>query len=76
MSDPSVRLEIAGQGASSLERRRPMRVLIVEDDVDMLRLIETVVHVRGHQASRCADAESAWAAYQQGEYALAFLDWQ
>ena len=76
MSDPAVRLKIAGQGASSLDRRRPMRVLIVEDDVDMLRLIETVVQVRGHQASRCADAESAWAAYQQGEYALAFLDWQ
>jgi DNA-binding NtrC family response regulator len=76
MSDPSVRLEIAGQGASSLERRRPMRVLIVEDDVDMLRLIETVVHVRGHQTTRCPNAESAWTAYQQGEYALTFLDWQ
>jgi two-component system response regulator HydG len=53
-----------------------MRVLVVEDDSDMLRLIETVAHRRGHRVTGCADAESAWAAYQQDEYALAFLDWQ
>ncbi|HKN86327.1 MAG TPA: sigma-54 dependent transcriptional regulator, partial [Nitrospiraceae bacterium] len=76
MSDSTVRQEVPGKDERSLDRRRPMRVLIVEDDSDMLRLIETVAHRRGHRVTGCADAESAWAAYQQDEYALAFLDWQ
>lgn len=76
MSDSTVRQEVAGKDDRSLDRRRPMRVLVVEDDSDMLRLIETVAHRRGHRVTGCADAESAWAAYQQDEYALAFLDWQ
>ena len=76
MSDSTVRQEVPGKEQRSLDRRRPMHVLIVEDDSDMRRLIETVAGLRGHRVTGCADAESAWAAYQQDEYALAFLDWQ
>lgn len=76
MSDPPVQPEIAGQEAGDVERRRLIQALIVEDDGDMLRLIEKVVQLRGHQVTGCADAESAWTAYQQGQYSLVFLDWQ
>jgi DNA-binding NtrC family response regulator len=76
MSDPIVQQPPGGHGGCDGERRKLMRALIVEDDADMLRLIEKVVHLRGHQVTGCADAEAAWTAYQQGDYSLAFLDWQ
>jgi DNA-binding NtrC family response regulator len=76
MSDPAVQPEIATKEVREVERRKLMQALIVEDDVDMLRLIERVVHLRGHQVTGCADAESAWTAYQEGHYSLVFLDWQ
>lgn len=76
MSDPAVQPAIATKEVREVERRKLMQALIVEDDVDMLRLIERVVHLRGHQVTGCADAESAWTAYQEGHYSLVFLDWQ
>ncbi|MEP6887571.1 MAG: sigma-54 dependent transcriptional regulator [Nitrospirales bacterium] len=76
MSDPAVQPEVSGEEGRKVERRRLIQALIVEDDEDMLRLIEKVVHLRGHQATGCADAESAWTAYQQDQYSLVFLDWQ
>src|SRR4051794_33433815 len=75
MSDSPVQPEVGGE-EGKVERRRLMQALIVEDDADMLRLIEKVMHLRGHQVTGCADAESAWTAYQQGQYSLVFLDWQ
>ena len=76
MSDSTTAQHIAEGNGAGVERRKPMQALIVEDDEDMLRLIEKVVQLRGHQVTGCADAESAWTAYQQGDYSLAFLDWQ
>lgn len=76
MSDPTIQQSAGGQNGSDGERRRFLQALIVEDDVDMRHVIEKVVHLAGHHLTCCADAESAWTAYQQGEYSLVFLDWQ
>jgi DNA-binding NtrC family response regulator len=76
MSNAAVQPEVGGEGGVKAERRKLMQALIVEDDSDMLRLIEKVVQLRGHHVTGCADAESAWTAYQHGQYSLVFLDWQ
>ena len=76
MSDSTVRQEVGGKDGHAVDRRRPMNVLVVDDDSDMRHLIEMVAQMRGHRVTGCADAESAWRAYQQGEYTLTFLDWQ
>lgn len=76
MSDPAVQPANSVMEGREVERRRLLQALIVEDDADMLRLIEKVIHHRGHQVTPCADAESAWSAYQQGPYSLVVVDWQ
>jgi DNA-binding NtrC family response regulator len=76
MSDAAVQPELVQDEGHKVERRRFMQAIVVEDDPDMLRLIEKVMHLRGHQVTGCADAESAWTAYQQGRYSIVFSDWQ
>ena len=53
-----------------------MRVLLVEDHIDVRRLFEHVLEARGHEATACADGESAWAAYSRRSYELLLLDWE
>ena len=36
-----------------------MRVLLVEDHIDIRRLFEQVIEARGHDVTACADGESA-----------------
>jgi PAS domain S-box-containing protein len=52
-----------------------MRTLIVEDDGDMRRLLELVLRGRGYEVTACADAESAFIAYERSLYPLVLLDW-
>ena len=37
-----------------------MRVLLVEDHIDIRRLFEQVIDARGHEVTACGDGESAW----------------
>ena len=52
-----------------------MRVLLVEDHIDIRRLFEQVIEARGHEVTACADGESAWEAYGRKPYELVLLDW-
>jgi len=52
-----------------------MQTLVVEDEASTRRLLEMILLSRGHEVAACADAESAWAAYQQKPYPLVLLDW-
>lgn len=58
------------------DRRKPLKVLVVEDDEDMRRLIEQVLMARGHQVTTCGDAEGGWDRYQRDRYPLVILDWR
>ena len=51
-----------------------MQTLLVDDDVEMRLLLGEVLRARGHEVLACADAETAWAAYQEEAYPLALLD--
>ena len=53
-----------------------MRVLLVEDHVDVRHLFEHVLSTRGHEVTACADAESAWQAYAERSHELVLLDWE
>lgn len=53
-----------------------MRVLLVEDHIDIRRLFEQVIEARGHDVTACADGESAWEAYSRRPYELVLLDWE
>lgn len=52
-----------------------MRALLVEDDNEMRELLRISLADRGHSVTACADAESAWAAYQKQPFPLVYLDW-
>jgi DNA-binding NtrC family response regulator len=53
-----------------------MRVLLVEDHIDLRRLFEQVTVARGHEVTACANGESAWDAYGRKTYELLLLDWE
>lgn len=53
-----------------------MRVLLVEDHIDIRRLFEQVIRARGHEVTACADGESAWDACRREPYELILLDWE
>ncbi len=53
-----------------------MRVLLVEDGVDVLDLFEHILTTRGHDVTACADGESAWQAYAEKPFELVLLDWE
>lgn len=53
-----------------------MRVLLVEDQIDIRQLFQQVIRARGHEVTACADGESAWETYQRGGYELLLVDWE
>lgn len=53
-----------------------MRVLLVEDRIDVRDLFEHVLTTRGHEVTACADGESAWQAYGERSFELVLLDWE
>ena len=53
-----------------------MRVLLVEDHIDIRRLFEQVIDARGHEVTACGDGESAWEAYSRRAFELVLLDWE
>ncbi len=50
-----------------------MKTLVVEDDISMRRLLETMLCSRGHEVIACSNAEAAWDAYQREVYSLVIL---
>ena len=72
---PIVRIYLAEKGAY-LKSMHPMRVLLVEDRVDVLDLFEHILTTRGHDVTACADGESAWQAYGEKPFELVLLDWE
>ena len=72
---PIVGIYLARKGAY-LECMHPMRVLLVEDRVDILDLFEHILMQRGHDVTACADGESAWQAYDEKPFELVLLDWE
>lgn len=53
-----------------------MRVLLVEDHIDIRSLFEQVIAARGHEVTACGDGESAWEAYGRRTFELVLLDWE
>lgn len=53
-----------------------MRVLLVEDHIDIRRLFEQVIQARGHDVTACADGDSAWEAFAHRPHELVLLDWE
>ncbi len=53
-----------------------MRVLLVEDHIDIRRLFQQVIDARGHEVTACGDGESAWEAYGRRAFELVLLDWE
>ena len=53
-----------------------MKTLIVEDDAGSRLKLEKFLGARGHEVCACADAETAWHAYQHEVYPLVLLDLQ
>ena len=54
----------------SLQMPHPIKTLIVDDDASMRQLLEVTLRSRGHKVTPCADAETAWTAYQRENYPL------
>lgn len=53
-----------------------MRVLLVEDHIDVRCLFEQVIEARGHEVTACGDGEAAWEAYGRRAFELVLLDWE
>jgi len=51
-----------------------LNVLIVEDDVNMQKLLTQLLESRGHQVTLCDNVECAWEKYQAGIYPFVILD--
>jgi len=52
-----------------------MKVLIVEDDNMMRRILKRAVMAVGHEATGCADAERALEMLSEDSFPLVILDW-
>ncbi|MFQ5691927.1 MAG: response regulator, partial [Nitrospinota bacterium] len=52
-----------------------MKTLIVEDNDEERGLFERIVRLSGHEATACADGETAWEIYQREPHPLVILDW-
>ena len=53
-----------------------LRVLVVEDEPSSRRLVESILHGRGHRVDAVPDAESAWSAFERERHLLVVLDWK
>jgi two-component sensor histidine kinase len=52
-----------------------MKVLVVEDSITMRTYLQRQLERMGHEMVACADAESALAAFEAGDFTLILLDW-
>lgn len=52
-----------------------MKILIVEDDNMMLRILKRAAMAVGHEATGCVDAERALEMLGESRYPLVILDW-
>jgi PAS domain S-box-containing protein len=52
-----------------------MRVLIVEDEAALRKLLATILEQRGHQVTEAADAETGLALYKKEPFPFVVTDW-
>ena len=52
-----------------------MKILIVDDDSDLLRLLSMTLSWAGHETLAAGDGEAAWALYQADHTRLVITDW-
>ncbi|WGG51854.1 response regulator [Rugamonas sp. DEMB1] len=60
--------------AAPAPARRPLRVLVVEDNADSRQMVCEVLEQLGHTVSAAADAEAAWAWLAGREIDVLFTD--
>ena len=61
-------------GAAAVPVPRSARVLVVDDEAEILRAIGDLLHYDGHVATLCGDAEEAIAQVEQQEFDLVITD--
>lgn len=52
-----------------------MRILIVEDEPDLLELLRILLERDGHEVDTSGDGHQAWDAFNRREYSLIISDW-
>ena len=55
---------------------RADRILLVEDDLEQVRLLGRLLGEKGYQVDTASDAQSAWRAWQSGPYEGLVVDYQ
>ena len=53
-----------------------MKILVVDDDSSIGKLLRLLLEKRNHQVTVCSNGEEACWAFQNNEYSLVFLDWE
>jgi len=73
-----VYLGVADPVASSIgamdEPRSPLRILVVDDDIEVRDVLEELLHVDGHKVSTAADGAEALSLFEPGRYDMVFTD--
>src|SRR5262249_1197615 len=57
------------------EGRRPMKVLVAEDDAVLQRLLKNNLEKWGHEVASAKDGEAAWEIFLAEDYRLIITDW-
>jgi len=65
---------VGARDGNPSEPERALRVLLVEDDVDLRALIAEVLEERGHRVLALGDGAAAWEALQAERFPLIVLD--
>ena len=65
--------EASGIGAMGASRS-PMRILIVDDDIEVRDVLEELLHVDGHKVSTAADGAEALSLFKPGRFDMVFTD--
>ena len=69
-------MSVAEDGTAELERQRPLRVLVADDDESMRDLLEAVLRARGHEVMSAENGEEALETFRREQPDLVILDWE
>lgn len=73
MRSENIRAQEAGH-SPHLEARLNIRILVVEDDVDLRRITSGILVEAGYEVESAEDGEIAWQMIQRNDYALVITD--